>query len=35
MRVHPLAEQDSTDLEKALRYIRAPAILVSGFWESP
>ena len=31
MRVHPLAEQDSTDLEKALRHIRAPAILGFGF----
>ena len=30
MRVH-LAEQDSTDLEKALRHIRAPAILGFGF----
>ena len=31
IRVHPLAEQDSTDLEKALRHIRAPAILGFGF----
>lgn len=29
--VHPLAEQDTTDLEKALHHIRAPAIIGFGF----
>ena len=29
--VHPLAEQDTTDLEKALRHVRAPAIIGFGF----
>lgn len=29
--VHPLTEQDTTDLEKALRYVRAPAIIGFGF----
>ena len=30
-RVHPISEQDTTDLEKALRHVRAPAILGFGF----
>ena len=30
-RVHPISEQDTTDLEKALRNVRAPAILGFGF----
>ena len=30
-RVHPINEQDTTDLEKALRHVRAPAILGFGF----
>ena len=29
--MHPLAEQDTTDLEKALRHVRAPAIIGFGF----
>jgi thiamine pyrophosphokinase len=29
--VHPISEQDTTDLEKALRHVRAPAILGFGF----
>ncbi|MEM9577021.1 MAG: thiamine diphosphokinase [Pseudomonadota bacterium] len=30
-RFHPVAEQDSTDFDKALRHIRAPLIVAVGF----
>lgn len=30
-RLHPLAEQDSTDFDKALRHIRAPLVIALGF----
>ncbi len=30
-RIHPIAEQDSTDFDKALRHIRAPVVLAAGF----
>ncbi|MFE3837516.1 thiamine diphosphokinase [Pseudogemmobacter sonorensis] len=30
-RLHPIAEQESTDFDKALRSIRAPFILATGF----
>jgi len=31
-RQHPIAEQESTDFDKALRHIRAPLVLGLGFW---
>jgi thiamine pyrophosphokinase len=30
-RIHEIAEQDSTDFDKALRHIRAPVVLAAGF----
>ena len=30
-RIHAIAEQDSTDFDKALRHIRAPVVLAAGF----
>ncbi|OWU86409.1 thiamine pyrophosphokinase [Oceanicola sp. 22II-s10i] len=30
-RVHPVAEQDTTDFDKALRHVRAPVVIGAGF----